>query len=215
MGIGDGSITHDLKPFIDFFLGTFVTLIIIFFMPRLVAKKKKLNVRDVESIYILACKYISAGIVSVLLLRGLSIFFMLIYGLITWVPIYMIANLLPSSTPDSYLPTVIADVSSIIFSVLFGIITIFIKPERIYKNYAFLAFILGMFVGLAFLYFKILILLLIILGIIGSFVITLITQPTNFQNCDLTYANFTSANLEATDFAGAKLINTDFTDAKF
>lgn len=215
MGIGDGSITHDFKPFIDFLLGTFVTLIIIYFMPRFSAAKQERKLQDIGLTCILVCKYISAGIVSALLLRTFSVYFMFIYGLITWVPIYIIANLLPSSTPDSYLPTVITDVSTIIISVLLSIKVIFIKPKRIYKNHAYLGFILGMFVGFAFLYFKIFTLFLIIIGIIGAFIIAQITQPTNFQKADLTYANFTSANLEATDFSGAKLTNTDFTKAKF
>jgi hypothetical protein len=137
---------------------------------------------------IFACKYIFAGFALVLLIRLFGIYFLILYGFIAWVPIYIIVNFLKTN-PESYLPTVIADVSTMICSIFFG-------TALFYR-------------------LNILFLLLAAIGIIGSLAIDRIRQSTNFQKSDLTYANFTSANLEATDFAGAKLINTDFTDAKF
>jgi hypothetical protein len=215
MGIGDGLLNYDFKPFVDFLCGTGVGLIIIFCTPRFFAKEQKADYQFKGSMLIFACKYIFAGFALVLLIRLFGIYFLILYGFIAWVPIYIIVNFLKTN-PESYLPTVIADVSTMICSIFFGIMAILIKPKSIYKSYKFLGFILGLFFGTALFYrLNILFLLLAAIGIIGSLAIDRIRQSTNFQKSDLTYANFTSANLEATDFAGAKLINTDFTDAKF
>lgn len=215
MGIGDGSITHDFKPFLDFLCGTGVGLIIIFCTPNFFADEQKNDYQFKGSILIFSLNYILVGFALVLLIKIFSIFFITIYGLITWVPIYIIVNLLKTN-PESYLPTVIADVSTIFFGIFFGIVAIFIKPKRIYRVYNFLGFFLGIFFRTALFYsFNILFLLLIFVGITGALTIDRVRQSTNFQKADLTNANFTSANLEATDFSGAKLTNTDFTNAKF
>lgn len=215
MGIGDGSITHDFKPFVDFFCGTGVGLIIIFCTPIFFTKEQKTDYQFKGSALIYACNYILVGFALVLLVRLFGIYFLIIYSFITWVPIYIVVNLF-STNPESYLPTVIADVSTVIFSIFFGFIAIFIKPKIIYKVYNVLGFFIGIFLGCALLYsFNMLFLLLIFIGITGALTIDRVRQPTNFQTSDLTNANFTSANLEATDFSEAKLTNTDFTNAKF
>lgn len=216
MGIGDSLPTYyDFKPFLDFLSGTAITLIIVLFTPRFFANEQKINYQFKTSICISAFIHILYGFASALLIKVFILAIIVIYGLITWVPIYIFFHL-TISNPDSYLPIVIADVSTIVFSFILGIIAILIKPKITYKVYSYSGFAVGFLFGTALLYsFNILFLLLIFIGIIGALIIDRVRQSTNFKNSDLTYANFTSANLEATDFTGAKLTNTDFKNAKF
>ncbi len=200
---------NDFKPFIDFLFGTIVTLIIVLFRPIFFTKEQKTDYQFKASMYILA------GFASVLLIKFIFIYLAILCSLIIWVPIYITVHLF-TSNPDSYLPTVIPNISTIVISFIFGIIAILVKPKLTYKVYAYLGFVLGLLIGTALFYsLNSLFLLLIFIGITGAFTMNRVGQSTNFQKSDLTYANFTSANLEATDFAGAKLTNTDFTDAKF
>lgn len=206
---------NDFKPFIDFLFGAIVTLIIIIFIPRFFAKKQKINYQFNISRTISACSNILPSFALALLFKFFFLYFALLYSLITWVSIYITVQLVISN-PDSYLPTVIANISTIVISFIFGIKAIFLKPKLKYTVYAYLAFIVGLLIGTALLYqLNALFLLVIFIGITGALTIARITQSTNFQKADLTNANFTEANLEATDFSGAKLTNTDFTDAKF
>lgn len=90
MGIGDSLPTYnDFKPFLDFLFGTAVTLIIVLFTPRFFAHEQKINYQFKASMCLSAFTYILAGFASALLIKMFILGIVVIYGLITWVPIYI------------------------------------------------------------------------------------------------------------------------------
>lgn len=208
MGVGDT--LDNFEPFISFYLGIFgclVCIILGLLLLVLIEGEKTKHLKKIDFLW-----GIPGVFLGIIYLPKISLAVAILLGLFIWIPIGILTDLLVKD-PDSYLPIVVADISTLFIGALLGAIVTAIVGWRakqiftpkviifcLFFTIGFVGFTLFHehfleFVGFPLLYGRFY-WLLILVGIIFSVGIAFSLEYSSFGSVDLTAANLDRANAE-------------------